>query len=94
MDSTSRYDRNRDIVFREEDDGAFLFNPDSGNLKYLNLTGKETYAMLDGKKDIGQLTTELQEQYPDVESQQIRKDLEEFLEALKMNNFIQPVDSK
>ena len=94
MDSTNRYDRNRDIVFREEDEGAFLFDPDSGNLKYLNLTGKETFSMLDGQKDIGQLTIELQEQYPDVEPEQVRKDLEEFLEALKMNNFIQHVDSK
>ena len=94
MNSTSRYDRNRDIVFREEDEGAFLFDPDSGNLKYLNLTGKETFSMLDGEKDIGQLTTELQQQYPDIEPEQIRKDLEDFVKVLEMNNFILSVDSK
>ena len=94
MDATSRYEPNENIVFREEDEGAFLFDPDSGDLRYMNLTGKETFSMLNEASDVGQLTVELHKLYPEIEPEQIKRDLEEFLSVLEQNNFIRPVSSE
>ena len=54
MNLAQRYTKNDNIVFREEDDGAFLFDPDTGNLKYLNKSAKETFLMIDGQNDLNQ----------------------------------------
>jgi hypothetical protein len=88
MNSAPRYMKNDNIVFREEDDGAFLFDPDTGNLKYLNRSAKETFLMIDGRNDLAQITNHLLELYPDANSQQIHNDLEQFLEDLQHNGFI------
>ena len=39
MDLTQKFQRNKNIVYREEDDGAFLFNPETGKFadEYLHL---------------------------------------------------------
>lgn len=93
MDPTQCYKINKEIVYREEDDGAFLFDPDSGNLKYMNPTGKETFLILKEKGDVGQVIGHIHGEYPDVDQEQVRKDVEIFLEQLKENEFISPQDN-
>ena len=85
------FGRNEDIVFREEDEGAFLFDPDTGDLKYMNLSGKETFLLLDGEKDLEEITGHMLELYPQAEHEQLLKDLELFLKDLEENNFIRPI---
>ena len=94
MDLKKIFGRNENIVFREEDEGAFLFDPDTGDLKYMNLSGKETFLMLDGEKDLEEITVHMLELYPQVEPEQVRKDLEYFLKDLEENNFIRPIHQK
>jgi len=93
MDPAQRFKINKEIVYREEDDGAFLFDPDSGNLKYMNHTGKETFLILKEKEDDEQVIAHIKGQYPDVDQEQVRKDVEIFLEQLKENGFISPQDN-
>ena len=93
MDPTQRYKINKEIVYREEDDGAFLFDPDSGNLKYMNPSGKETFLILKEKRDVGQAIGHIKGQYPDVDQEQVRKDVKIFLEQLEENGFISPQDN-
>ncbi|MFH1993683.1 MAG: PqqD family protein [Pseudomonadota bacterium] len=88
MNSAKRYIKNNNIVFREEDDGAFLFDPDTGNLKYLNKSAKETFLMIDGQNDSSQITNRLLKLYPDEDSEQVRNDVESFLQELLSNNFV------
>ena len=93
MDPTQRYKINKEIVYREEDDGAFLFDPDSGNLKYMNPTGKETFLILKEKGDLSQAIAHIHGQHPDVDLEQASKDVKTFLEQLKENGFISPQDN-
>lgn len=92
MNSAQRYIKNDNIVFREEEDGAFLFDPDTGNLKYLNKSAKETYLMLNGQNDLNQVSNRLSELYPDAGSEQIRNDVVSFLQELLENSFAFPME--
>ena len=91
MAPNQRFTINKEIVYREEDDGAFLFDPDSGNLKYMNLTGKETFLMFKKKGSFSQAIAHIHGQYPDVDPEQIQKDMEVFVGQLEENAFITSV---
>jgi hypothetical protein len=88
MNSAQRYIKNNNIVFREEGDGAFLFDPDTGNLKYLNNSAKETFLMIDGQNDLSRITNRLLKLYPDEDSEQVRNDVESFFQELLANSFV------
>ncbi len=94
MDLTQIYQKNEQLVYREEEDGAFLFNPDTGNLKYMNRTGRDIYLSLGNQCDINGLTNHLLELFPEVERQRIEKDIEDFLKELEENGFISPLNDK
>lgn len=88
MDFTQRFRANNSTIFKEEEDGAFLFDPETGNLKYMNQSAKDAFLMLNGQKDINQLIDHLFGLYPDVDREQIKKDVESFLMELIENRFI------
>jgi hypothetical protein len=88
MNSAQRYIKNNNIVFREEGDGAFLFDPDTGNLKYLNNSAKETFLMIDGQNDLSRITNRLLKLYPDEDSEQVRNDVKSFFQELLSNSFV------
>jgi hypothetical protein len=94
MDLRKRYKQNKDIVYREEDDGAFLFDPETGYLRYMNRSGRETFLMLKGDKDIKQVVDNMLELYPEVEPPRIQSDVEDFLEDLEEIHFILPLNGK
>ena len=88
MDLTKKFVKNTSIVYREEEDGAFLFDPETGNLKYMNHSAKEAFLMLNGQKDVSRLIQSLVDLYPDADIKQIRNDMGTFLEQLEVNGFI------
>ena len=88
MDLTKKFVKNPSIVYREEEDGAFLFDPETGNLKYMNHSAKEAFLMLNGQKDVSRLIQYLITLYPDVDFKQIQKDIGSFIEQLEVNGFI------
>ena len=88
MDLGRIFVRNESIVYREEEDGAFLFDPDTGNLKYMNRTAKEAFLLLDGRTDVNQVIQHLSTLYPDVDMQQIQRDALSYLQQLEENGFI------
>lgn len=94
MDLTKKFVKNPSIVYREEEDGAFLFDPETGNLKYMNLSAKETFLMLNGQKDVSRLIQYLLTLYPDVDFKQIQKDIGSFIEQLEVNVFISSQDGE
>lgn len=94
MDLTKKFVKNPSIVYREEEDGAFLFDPETGNLKYMNLSAKETFLMLNGQKDVSRLIQYLLMLYPDVDFKQIQKDIGSFIEQLEVNGFISSQDGE
>ena len=84
----SRYMKNEQIVFKEEGEGAFLFDPVNGNLKYLNRSAKEIYLMIDGSREPAHLLGGVTGIYPDSDRDEIEKDLGAFLNDLEDNRFI------
>lgn len=88
MDLKKTYKKNQEMVYREEEDGAFLFDPETGNLKYMNRTGKEAFLMLNGRTDIDQVVDGLMAIFHVTERKMIEKDVEAFLEELDKNGFI------
>jgi hypothetical protein len=88
MDFTQRFRVNNGIIFREEDDGAFLFDPETGSLKYMNRSAKHAFSMLNGQNDISQVIDHVAGTYPDVDRKQIQKDIESFLLELIESRFI------
>ncbi len=94
MDLTKKFVKNPSIVYREEEDGAFLFDPETGNLKYMNHSAKEAFLMLNGQKDVSRLIQYLLGLYTDVDVKKIQNDVEIFLKQLKENRFISSLDEK
>ena len=93
MDLTQRFRKKSGIILREEDEGAFLFDPETAGFKYLNPSAKEVFLMLSDQKDVEQLTRHLCRLYPDVDPKQIQRDVETFLNELGQNGFIYPIDA-
>ena len=85
---SSKFLKKPHIVFKEEDEGAFLFDPENGNLKYINHTGKELFFLLDHHDDAQQLVDMLIQRYPEAESHQLKADVTDFLHQLKEGGFI------
>lgn len=86
--------KNEQIVFREEGEGAFLFDPVNGNLKYLNRSAKEIYLLIDGSKELANLIGGVTSIYPDSDRDEIEKDLDAFLNDLADNRFILVIDGE
>jgi hypothetical protein len=88
MDSSLKYGPVENIVFREEEEGAFLFDPETGNLRYMNLSGRQTYLMLNGRNDVERVVRHLSELYPEVELPRLKQDVEAFVMDLEKEKFI------
>ncbi len=80
--------RNTDCIFREEEDGAFLFDPESGNLKFINSMGVNIYQLCDGKMTVGDITSLVSENYKDISSKKIEDDIKVFLQELVKMEFL------
>lgn len=88
LKETERLSQNSENIFREEDDGAFLFDPETGNLKYINTMGVNIYQLCDGSMTVGEVTTLVIDNFKDTAREQIETDVKHFLEALVEINFL------
>jgi hypothetical protein len=73
---------NPGIVYREEEDGAFLFDPDAGELKCLNPLGSVIWKLLDGLNSSGTIVSMIRERYPDIPMLTVRQQVDAFLQEL------------
>lgn len=67
------------IVCREEEDDALLFNPDNGSMEMLNSVGYEIWKLCDGTLTLEQIIEKLKEEYPDTEAEAVKKDTTDFI---------------
>ena len=79
---------NPEIVLREEDEGAFLFDPDSGRICYLNELGITIWKLC--KKPMGteRIINTISSEYPEVAPERISKDCLLFLDDLQGFGFL------
>ena len=73
---------NPDIVYREEADGAFLFDPETGDLKCLNPMGGAIWRLCDGSLFFEDIKQRLTERYSDVSKDLVHEDISAFFEEL------------
>ena len=88
MKLSLRPSRIDNIVCRPEDDGAFLFNPETGHITYINRTALEVYKLIDGEKDIQAIFDIFRQRYPEVDSVQLETDMKAIFDSLDENQFI------
>lgn len=79
-----------DIVFREEDDGAFLFDPDNGRLCYLNPVGIDIWNLCRQPIAEDAIVHALVESYSGTPQAQITSDCASFLDELERLGFLEP----
>ncbi|MBW1997351.1 MAG: PqqD family protein [Deltaproteobacteria bacterium] len=71
---------NPDFVFREEESGALLFNPNTNALHCLNRVGAFIFKLCDGKNDFVQIIEKLSEEF-DIKTDlaTVKRDVEDFV---------------
>ena len=79
---------NERLVFRKEEDGAFLFDPDTGSLYCLNGTGVLIYERCREGASYEELLSTLISSCEGVREEEARKDLEAFLKEMKERGFL------
>ena len=80
---------NSDIVFREEDEGAFLFNPHTNAVHCTNKIGASICRLCNGKNDLDTICQFLLEEYDvAVDQDQLQKDVRTFVKKLIDLNLI------
>ncbi len=88
MQETERLRKNSGSIFRKEEDGAFLFDPETGNLKYINEMGVNIYELCDGSLNERDIAALVIENYKDISREQIEKDVHAFLSELVEMKFL------
>jgi len=88
MELSALPDSMADIVCRPEEDGAFLLNPGTGSISYINRTALEVYRLIDGRKDVGSILSVFGRRYPEIETERLRADIVAILERFVENQFI------
>jgi hypothetical protein len=88
MNDQRRFSIRKELVFKKEEDVAFLFDPATGDLKFANATATTIISMLNAKKTVASIVDRLCRQYPDVSAAQIEKDLEALIAGLADCGFI------
>ena len=78
-----------ELVFRQEDDGAFIFDPIADNLRCINETGATVFSQLNGKNSVDDILKKLSVDYPDEEQKTLKKDIETFIEELQKRGFLE-----
>ena len=79
------------IVCREEDENALLFNPDNGLIKMLNRVGYEIWKMCRRPVSVSKIRENLKKDYPKTRVEIIEKDVNDFLTYMKNLKLIKPV---
>jgi len=89
LNASSHYIINPDVGLREEDeDGGLLFNPDTNQVKVINTTGLFIWKKCDGKQNLTEIITAMQDAFEDVPADQITEDVNEFFEGMVSAGFI------
>lgn len=80
---------NSEIVLREEDGDAFLFDPDTGRVSVINGTGIIVWKELSAGKNKDAIIKTLKKEYNDIDEKTLQADCEKFLKDLAEFGYIQ-----
>jgi hypothetical protein len=87
-DSDNKIWARQEVVLREEDDGAFLFDPDSGRLCYLNEVGITIWKMCGQPINRTDIIHNICAEFPEIPEKQVCDDCAAFLGDLDRLGFM------
>ena len=73
----------KDVILREEEEGSFLFEPESGELSCLNPVGTIVWKLLDGKRTLGAIADAVAKEFEGVDRPIVLLDVRSFLGDLQ-----------
>ncbi len=91
MKQECKFIQNTKIIFHKEENGAYLYDPDSGNLKYINRVGTSLYELCDGFHPVDGMILRIASEYQDVSMDRVKKDVDQFLEGLLQMDFVRRI---
>lgn len=81
--------RNRRLVVRESHDNlTFLFDPKTGEIFTLEDTAKEIWDLCE-QHNFDEIISRMAEKYPDIDSDQLKLDIQEFVDDMISNELIE-----
>lgn len=85
----ARYLQNPDVVLREEDpDGGLLFNPDTNQIRVLNLTGLFVWRLCDGTHDLPAIVAAMQEAFDQVPAGEVAAQVQAYVDDMIAAGFV------
>ncbi len=81
---------NPEIVLRTEEDGAFLFDPDSGRICFVNEVGITIWRLCKNPATLADITHHVEKEYAEVPAKDIAADCHGFLDQLGKLGFLLP----
>lgn len=88
MSRMEKLTANPEIIFREEADEAFLFNPEDGNLSCINELGVFIWKHCDGKHISNEIIDLIHKDYQEIPKTEIRRDFNKFVNQLKKLGYL------
>ena len=89
VDPSVFYLCNPDVVLREEDeDGGLLFNPDTNQVKVLNLTGLFIWKQFASPNRLEAVVEALRQEFEEVPADEVQSDVTELLSAMIADGLI------
>ncbi|MES0335811.1 MAG: hypothetical protein SFH39_05560 [Candidatus Magnetobacterium sp. LHC-1] len=85
----SKYILKSNIIFREEEEGAFLYNHETEDIKIINETARDIirYFIVDGlSKD--DTIAKLNNEYSNLSEDDVFRDFDNFIASLYLNGYI------
>ena len=82
------YKQKQALVWREVDDGLVIVSPNAGEVKALNHLGGKVWLMLEGEQTVGDIHQAIAAEYPDIDPNQLEKDVNLFIHSLLERNLL------
>lgn len=79
----------RDVVLREEDDGAFVFDPIEDTLRVVNETGALIFSKMDGTRTIDEIVQDVTAHFTGAGEETVREDAERFIHDLALRGLLE-----
>ena len=80
---------NPNIICRQEEDGAFLFNVEDGSIKVLNFLGYRIWKLCNGNFTLEDIINNIKSEYPNVSEEVIEKDVKDFIDYLRKISLVE-----
>jgi len=81
---------NPEIVLRTEEDGAFLFDPDSGRICFVNEVGITIWRLCENPAALADIIQHVGKEYTEVPDEDVAADCRSFLDQLDKLGFLLP----